>query len=331
MRGDAAGTARSYSEDMARRIASPIRPRRLARRSRPGGFTPAPAAAPVAELLRAAGDKGFVMGKTPVTTFLKARPDSAAGLDPGERAVATAEMRTLQRLHQITPEDDAIPVLRAMGMTSAQDVTAMAEPAFVTAYQAKHLELYGVHINWYLPRLVHRKAQQVSSIVYSLFATAQKINTQPAVAGISGPVAVQEAARDELIRHLPTLELLFGSLDFSECEHCGSVLSPAAYFVDLLQFIDVDPAIWANFVAQWEAWYRKTLSAPDARRPGVYSGPWVAERHTVVQGLLARDPAAVDPTVRRVIERPRSTAPPTPSVRSTPCARRSAIPPRCGS
>ncbi len=34
----------------------------------------------------------------------------------------------------------------------------------------------------------------------------------------------------------------------------------------------------------------------------LYSGPWVAERHTVVQGLLARDPAAIDPTVRRVIE-----------------------------
>ena len=34
----------------------------------------------------------------------------------------------------------------------------------------------------------------------------------------------------------------------------------------------------------------------------LYSGPWVAERHTVVQHLLARDPAAVDATVRSVIE-----------------------------
>ncbi|WP_439628420.1 neuraminidase-like domain-containing protein [Shinella sp.] len=257
----------AYSEDMARRIRIAYPTETLARKVETGGFTPQPAADPVAKLLRAAGDSGFVMGKTPVTTFLKAKPDLVAELDPAERAVATTEMKTLQRLHQITPEDDAIPVLRAMGMTSAQDVTAMSETAFVTAYQAKHLELYGGQITWYLPRLVHRKAQQVSSIVYSLFATAQKINTQPAVAGISGPVAVHEAARDELIRHLPTLESLFGSLDFSECEHCGSVLSPTAYFVDLLQFVDKDPAIWANFVAQWEARTGKPYphTMPDGR------------------------------------------------------------------
>jgi allophanate hydrolase len=33
----------------------------------------------------------------------------------------------------------------------------------------------------------------------------------------------------------------------------------------------------------------------------LYSGPWVAERHTVVQGLLGHDPDAFDPTVRKVI------------------------------
>ena len=34
----------------------------------------------------------------------------------------------------------------------------------------------------------------------------------------------------------------------------------------------------------------------------LYGGPWVAERHAVVQQLLARDPAAIDATVREVIE-----------------------------
>jgi allophanate hydrolase len=35
----------------------------------------------------------------------------------------------------------------------------------------------------------------------------------------------------------------------------------------------------------------------------LYDGPWVAERHSVVQDLLAQQPQALDPTVRRVIER----------------------------
>ena len=34
----------------------------------------------------------------------------------------------------------------------------------------------------------------------------------------------------------------------------------------------------------------------------LYGGPWVAERHAVVQALIARDPAALDPSVLRVIE-----------------------------
>jgi allophanate hydrolase len=34
----------------------------------------------------------------------------------------------------------------------------------------------------------------------------------------------------------------------------------------------------------------------------LYDGPWVAERHAVVQDLLAREPEALDTTVRRVIE-----------------------------
>ena len=35
----------------------------------------------------------------------------------------------------------------------------------------------------------------------------------------------------------------------------------------------------------------------------LYEGPWVAERHAVLQALLERDPQAVDDTVRRVVSR----------------------------
>ncbi len=33
----------------------------------------------------------------------------------------------------------------------------------------------------------------------------------------------------------------------------------------------------------------------------LYEGPWVAERHTVIQGLLARQPKVIDPAVRAVV------------------------------
>lgn len=41
----------------------------------------------------------------------------------------------------------------------------------------------------------------------------------------------------------------------------------------------------------------------DAVAALLYDGPWVAERHVVVQELLARHPEALDPTVRRVVEK----------------------------
>jgi len=40
-----------------------------------------------------------------------------------------------------------------------------------------------------------------------------------------------------VVEHHPTLQALFGSQDACACGHCNSVLSPAAYFVDLLQFV----------------------------------------------------------------------------------------------
>src|SRR5215470_15360873 len=36
----------------------------------------------------------------------------------------------------------------------------------------------------------------------------------------------------------PTLDQLFGSLDFCPCDECRSVIGPAAYLVDLLDLLD---------------------------------------------------------------------------------------------
>ena len=96
-------------------------------------------------------------------------------------------------------------------------------------------------------RLVYRKAKQVSSVTYNLFTIAKKLDSEPPVAGMSAPVEVRESVQNELIKQFPTMESLFGSMDFCECEHCRSVLSPAAYLVDLLQFVDPEPGVWGNF------------------------------------------------------------------------------------
>ena len=51
---------------------------------------------------------------------------------------------------------------------------------------------------------------------------------------------------EEFKKDIPNLEVLFGSLDFCECEHCRSLYSPAAYLTDLLRFLEEKDAVPAN-------------------------------------------------------------------------------------
>jgi hypothetical protein len=88
------------------------------------------------------------------------------------------------------------------------------------------------------------------------------------------------------------METLLGSMDFCECEHCHSVLSPAAYLVDLLQFLDPETHAWDHFLTGWSerhgqqsytAKYQKPYDALTARRPDITNIPLTCENtHTVL-------------------------------------------------
>lgn len=55
-----------------------------------------------------------------------------------------------------------------------------------------------------------------------------------------GSLAVDNTAPEieDFLRDLPGYPVLFGNQAYCHCEHCQSILSPAAYFVDLMCFID---------------------------------------------------------------------------------------------
>jgi hypothetical protein len=256
----------AYAEDMARKVRLAYPTQSFAHRieTDPRYVTRAAAAPATARLMSAAAAQGFRLGATPVTTFLRDRPGLTAGLAEADYHGAADEMKTMQRLYQVTTEDDAVPVLQAMGMTSSQDIVAMRIEAFEVAYTRHYRNVYQVDPPSGQPRMVHRKAQQVSSMVYSLFSTAAKLQSEPAIPSLGGNPSTATAARAALVRHLPTLESLFGSMEIGACDHCNSVLGPAAYLVDILQLLDVEPQVWANYVAQWEA---RTGAPYPHRRP----------------------------------------------------------------
>ncbi len=89
------------------------------------------------KLLKSAAAQGFRLGQTPVEMFLKVHVGASSGMADSDLQAAKQQMKTLQRVYQITPSNEAMRVLISMGMTSAYDVTAYSEVEFVKLYVAK--------------------------------------------------------------------------------------------------------------------------------------------------------------------------------------------------
>ncbi|CAH1073230.1 neuraminidase-like domain-containing protein [Candidatus Nitrotoga sp. 1052] len=243
----------AYAEDMARKVRLSYPTQVVGRLIEEDEIKLPTARDATVTLLKAATAQGFRLGETPVAAFLKSHAGMQAGMSNAEFQAAGQQLKVLQRVYQITHSNEAMPILISLGMTSAYDVMAYSESEFTALYERKYFDLYGRSPTRTESRLVYRKAKQVSVVTYNLFTIAKKLDSEPAVAGMSASAEVRENVRNELIKHFPTMEALFGSLDFCECEHCRSVLSPAAYLVDLLQFVDTEPGVWSNFLAQWKA------------------------------------------------------------------------------
>jgi hypothetical protein len=240
----------TYAEELARRVRVAY-PTHVVSAMVERGDLVVPEAAddpgPVVQTLRSAAEAGFELGESPVAGFLAAHPSVYASDDPAVRAKIDAGLNTLHRTYQLSPSNDAMKVLLDNGLGSAFDVVAMSEAQFMDRYG----QLFPSQQQ---ARLTYRKSEQVTAILYNFYTMSQ----QAAAAPILGPVSGQDAERVASIERIkqslppsPTMESLFGSMDFCECDHCGSVLGPAAYLVDLLKFLDHDANVWQGFLADW--------------------------------------------------------------------------------
>jgi len=163
------------------------------------------------------------------------------------------QIARVQRVRQITPDDQAMSALMKRGIDSSYQIARVDRATFVAQFA---MDLGGADN----AELVYDKARHVHTAVLNLAVAyltaknglnlgARPLESQPApgpateqpglviAPAPTGPTA--ENAADVIA--YPTLEGLFGEMDFCACEQCRSILSPAAYLVDLLQFIDQPP------------------------------------------------------------------------------------------
>ena len=164
--------------------------------------------------------------------FLDLSPDSPdlsrlglndLGAQPDEQKLVLDTIKSYQRMFAITNKATEAGTLIENGYASAVAIATQPLEEFRAKTKSKNAETY-----WRDARALLIDATATAGSIIDLVAGAFKdINVGN----------VRPSAKDYL-RKLDGFESLFGSLAFCTCAHCQSILSPAAYFVDLMRFVE---------------------------------------------------------------------------------------------
>ncbi len=174
---------------------------------------------PVLEFVELNPDFDFRATRFP--EYLRDHPAALDGVRDPE-ATRTA-MATAHRLFDIVPEnrDKVLPALLQKKIVSAWTIRRQGAAAFLR----KNSDLPGGRET---AEEVYRRADlKVAAVTHALSLT-MAVN----------PVNLLYFDFGFLEDRIATLQDLFGSLSQCQCEHCASVLSPAAYLVDVLHWLD---------------------------------------------------------------------------------------------
>jgi hypothetical protein len=140
-------------------------------------------------------------------------------------APALADMKLAQRLFRLSPHAAAVDTLKSAGHNSAQSVYFMGRAPFL-AQMTTPLGSAS------LAKMAYARAQMTYATALTTFARYNQAFNDAGVAALS-PTNASSA----VLEGMPDLQALFGSLDYFQCEDRQSVYSPAAYLVDLLQYL----------------------------------------------------------------------------------------------
>jgi hypothetical protein len=222
--------------------------------------------------LRNVASAGFKLGQTPLSPFLQRVGSSVwEGVETADRDAVLADVRTLSSLYAFSPDDDSMNALLRAGFKSSIEVAKVDEGPLQAL-----LDKDPVIVKQLLLR-----ARQQSATVFNVFDGLKRLSITPHAPGSSpNDIAKRDdqlvKTREKLSGLFPTLETLFGSVDYCECDHCQSVLSPAAYLVDLLRFIDPPPETWESAKASYQtltgqpyAKKQKPFDVLNERRPDI--------------------------------------------------------------
>jgi hypothetical protein len=196
--------------------------------------------------------KDFEFLNTSIDDFLKNSVDPESGPIAKDEEFRS-ELKAVQRVFKLAPTFGATSALLADGVHSARKVYRMGKSQFVRRYADREgFTKKSAGLAWNRAADTHAAVLTLIGDINSFDSGTlpQALKNSKAFAGGTLPQAKKNSkmseggvlpqaleTSSEALSIFPNWDNLFKAGDLCECEDCRSVLSPAAYFADLLMFL----------------------------------------------------------------------------------------------
>ncbi len=167
----------------------------------------------------------FELHRDNVDVFMKQKKVKAS-----ERDAIGEELKSIQRVFKLAPNYQTTMALREQKIHSAMNIVQMGEKRFRDEVAPKA----GIS-----PKEVQRIFQNAETRHTAAILAIGQLQDSLSVTDIAS-FETQNLSKklDAVSADFPNLKTLFKTADICECEHCRSVYGPAAYLVEILQFLE---------------------------------------------------------------------------------------------
>lgn len=156
--------------------------------------------------------------------------DQIQAVSGQDYAEVRGELLKIQRVFQVSPSPQAMTILLENNLHSAYSIATIPSKSFIKTYSDA---LGGERVAF----AIHQRASHINARTErnALYLREHLYGLSPRL--VQGETEYQTATA-AIENQMPNFAELLGSPDMCQCEHCRSVYSPAAYFVDLLRFLE---------------------------------------------------------------------------------------------
>lgn len=147
-----------------------------------------------------------------------------------EREKIEPELKAVQRIFKLVPNYSKTMALREEKIYSSQNIVALGKTQFLNRVAPKA----GIEVAE--AKKIYQKAENTHLAAMVRFGELNDIVGMSEISAFE--IVSLEQKLEAITKDFPNLKSLFQLTDTCECQHCRSVYSPAAYLVDILQFLE---------------------------------------------------------------------------------------------